>query len=1095
LSSIVVHYLQKRFERQNAAVLYLYLNHEEKETQTLANLFGSLLKQLIEQQGPVVVSAEVRELYQKSRKESRPQVKDIYEVFKSSLSIFKRVFIVVDALNESHEDIQVRLSSQLDEVRSSKVSLMVTQRAESDRLKVGCNICGRQPIKIYYHCRTCANGDFDLCQSCKAEGKHCYDTSHEISELNTTGEIDIRIPNVEMEHYVSWEINNELKAGTAGSSDPRFGNAVPRTRFGRICYENPELIKEIPEKIVPKANGMILLVRLYMDALKVKQNRQQIEDTLDSLPEEFDSNYDQIMERIDSQSRDDSLLARRVLSWIVYTHRPLGFVELQHALAVSLGDTEFNSASIFHKDLLLTVTAGLVRVDTDGFAVRLSHFTAYEYFYKNREKYFSSAAADIARVTLTYLSFRSLSEPCQGIHEDEEFAARLKARPFLSYASEYWGEHVREAGSVSTVQDAVLQFVSDSSRLTSTIQAYWYLDMTGSSGWDVRKGVNSLHVCSWFGLDAAVRELVTRGVDIDSQDEPYHQTALMYACRRGHASIVRILLELGAWVNIRSARESTPLFEAVDGCHLHVVKVLLEREELLVNSTQPHKLNRTALMLAVGARLPDIVDALLERQDIDVNQKDEEGFTALSVAAMVGDDFIVESILYKRDREGRKIVNIDSVNRVGSSALILAAGRDHETIVWQLLECGADPLITDGKGGGTAIQRAVDNGQVDVVQMLLGYKADVQSLDSSGRSLLNSASLNGSSTLVQFLVEKGLDPDFQDQRGRTPLHDAARTGKIDVTKALLNLGANRSLQDRHGRTPHAVARQHGHRRIMLILEGKEDITDDEVAKLGPIPDADNLPVWSLAKLGMKNLVEKAIAQRDSTIRDKDPDSNDTAVHWAVSSKNTDILQLLLETTDICPDAVNDYLRTPLHLAAVHSNFLAATILLSQGAVSLDLPDAWAQTPLLIAQANKAFPLATALIAAGAFIDTRKILVQPLFFAAVELGSADVVEKLILAGADVLAKNALGETGLRIAKENGNKEVERLLLRKKSFYVPMRSYSERSRESASVRSGDSSVGSTPSVTPGATPAVSPRLEVGGRRGSFAFRPRPGQVGGG
>jgi len=1095
MSSIVINHLQEQFEGAITPVVYLYLNHKEKQMQTLVNLLSSLLKQLVEHHNSNRISAEIKNLYLKAR-EARPQIKEIDELLRSSLKDFKRVFIVVDALDECPEDLRIELSRRLHAIRSKEVSLMVTQRAESNRTKLKllvCDICKRHPLQIYYSCTICKTRDFDLCQDCKDRGKNCGDDSHEIFERTQVVEIDVRIPDVEIERYVSWEINNELKPG---SVVPRFTNAVPLTRLGRICHEHPQLKKEIPQQIVAKANGMILMAWLYMDLLKAKQNLKQIEDALSklsSLPPEIDAIYDEVMNRIDDQRPSDSSLARRVLSWIVYTHRPLSLVELQHALAVSDTDVEFNRASIYDKQLLLSITVGLVIVDADGLAVRLTHYTAQEYFDKNREKYFPRTAAEVARVTLTYLSFRSLSEPCQSIREDQELDARLRERPFLSYASQYWGEHVLEAGSDPTIQDAVLQFVNEPGRVASTIQAAWYMDKTGSSGWDVRKDVNSLHVCAWFGLDAAVRELVKRGLDVDSRDKIYNQTALMYACKRGHVTTVRTLLELKASVKVISTRESTPMFEAIQGHHLEVGRVLLEVEDLPVNDFQPRLLCRTALMLAAGGRWEDMVDALLERQDIDVNLKDRGGSTALSIAAEAGYDWVIDSLLGKRD------VDVNSVNQAGSSALILAARKGHKAIVWNLLKAGADSEITDGEGGGTALLRAVDNGHFGVVTALLNEGANVNSLDSRGRSLLHSASLNGNERIVRVLVEKGLDSSIPDRCGRTPLHDSARAGKIDVTKTLLELGANRSLEDCYGRIPHEVARQHGQRRIMLILEGKEDITNEEVANLGPIPDAETLPIWSLAKLGMKSLIEKAVAQESKDITERDPDSNDTALHWAVSANHPEILQLLLDTTNLSPSAVNDYLRTPLHLAAIHRNLLVTTILLSlpptrTAPVFLDLPDQWGETALIMASvSHSSYPLAIALIAAGATIETRKLTIQPLFFAAVDLGNVDAVEKLIHAGADSLAKSSEGLTGLQMAKEAGHGQMIAFLQRNKSFFRPLRTDSERSRESGRNGDGESSVGSTPSVTPGSTPVVSPRPEMGARKASFAFRPRPGQVG--
>lgn len=48
------------------------------------------------------------------------------------------------------------------------------------------------------------------------------------------------------------------------------------------------------------------------------------------------------MERI-KKDPDGEKLANRVLSWITYAKRPLNTAELQHALAIKIGEFEFNA--------------------------------------------------------------------------------------------------------------------------------------------------------------------------------------------------------------------------------------------------------------------------------------------------------------------------------------------------------------------------------------------------------------------------------------------------------------------------------------------------------------------------------------------------------------------------------------------------------------------------------------------------------------------------------------------------------------------------------------------------------------------------------
>lgn len=45
-------------------------------------------------------------------------------------------------------------------------------------LAVYCNVCSSDVDNTHYHCDICDGGDFDLCEKCVAEGKHCEKSEH-----------------------------------------------------------------------------------------------------------------------------------------------------------------------------------------------------------------------------------------------------------------------------------------------------------------------------------------------------------------------------------------------------------------------------------------------------------------------------------------------------------------------------------------------------------------------------------------------------------------------------------------------------------------------------------------------------------------------------------------------------------------------------------------------------------------------------------------------------------------------------------------------------------------------------------------------------
>lgn len=101
LTSIIVEELSLRFSTDTSiGIAYLYFNFRRHDEQKIDNLLASLLKQLAENQPSLPVA--VKELYdQHKKKRTRPSFEDIFNCLKIVTKLYSRVFILVDALDES----------------------------------------------------------------------------------------------------------------------------------------------------------------------------------------------------------------------------------------------------------------------------------------------------------------------------------------------------------------------------------------------------------------------------------------------------------------------------------------------------------------------------------------------------------------------------------------------------------------------------------------------------------------------------------------------------------------------------------------------------------------------------------------------------------------------------------------------------------------------------------------------------------------------------------------------------------------------------------------------------------------------------------
>ena len=113
--------------------------------------------------------------------------------------------------------------------------------------------------------------------------------------------------------------------------------------------------------------------------------------------------------------------------------------------------------------------------------------------------------------------------------------------------------------------------------------------------------------------------LKIRGINVNSIDDN-RETALHWACRKGHTDVVKQLLKApGIDINVTNNYEETPLLLACTKGHIDVVKQLLEVPEINVNAA--NKMGQTALHWAYN-KDPGIVKQLLKVPGINVNVTD-----------------------------------------------------------------------------------------------------------------------------------------------------------------------------------------------------------------------------------------------------------------------------------------------------------------------------------------------------------------------------------------------------------------------------------------------------------------------------------------
>lgn len=188
--------------------------------------------------------------------------------------------------------------------------------------------------------------------------------------------------------------------------------------------------------------------------------------------------------------------------------------------------------------------------------------------------------------------------------------------------------------------------------------------------------------------------------------------ALLWAAERNHKTLVALLLEMGADINIQNKED------LITGTALH--KVVMHRDESIVrllldkgaNVEEVDQYFKTPLHHATFEGFGEMVRLLLEK-GANAEAKDYRGCTPLQIAIQSGANAIIEMLLdHGADIEAR--------NEGGLTALHQAVNYGSIPTVTLLLERGAD-LHARGNHGETPLILAQRNRYKKVKELLRTY--------------------------------------------------------------------------------------------------------------------------------------------------------------------------------------------------------------------------------------------------------------------------------------------------------------------------------------------------------------------------------------
>ena len=554
-----------------------------------------------------------------------------------------------------------------------------------------------------------------------------------------------------------------------------------------------------------------------MDTILQASTVRQIRNILTQAPTDLDGAFQSSVERIHARSKGQREMAFRLINWILCADRPLSYDEIKHAFAVQPDATNLDDEDFVSLPSLLRSCVGLVILDQDSQTLRMVHATALEFF--ERRVDVRIIHTDIATTSLAYLCLDTFkSGACQNTYD---MKARLRAFPFLDYASKYWTRHGRAAGvgsqsltSISVLLQheglrstafQALQYRHDivdselsekvfeslpKGQSTLHLAALWCLEVT------VKRLANSQSVCatdshSWTplhwassnGHEKIVSFLLDAGADMESQDSA-GWSALFWASFRGHATALRLLLGKGTNHLLQDKGGWTALHWAVSAGRENTVKILLDHHNShegtirhVVLPASIAKDSATPLHLPTEARDTNLYDLLTQASVMEQNSAVNPWWQSGEFDPPISNvwAFLIK-FDYGNDESHFSHFTSDSSWSSRISSLRWRSSR----------RTGA---ADESQWNARLLHTSIKDEQFLVAKLLITSGADVNQTI-LGRTALHVAACRKDASYTRLLLEHGADSSKVDRFGQTAFHLAVSNGFVEVSHVLLEAGAN-----------------------------------------------------------------------------------------------------------------------------------------------------------------------------------------------------------------------------------------------------------------------------------------------------------------
>ena len=245
-------------------------------------------------------------------------------------------------------------------------------------------------------------------------------------------------------------------------------------------------------------------------------------------------------------------------------------------------------------------------------------------------------------------------------------------------------------------------------------------------------------------------------------EQQYFNLILNILIKKQNLETIKYLIESEEYktnldVNAKDINGECPLINALYQENNEMIKYLIEHGG---NCNIKNNHGIPLLVLAIQIQNYEIVNYILEKPNIHINEKCKGGYSAFMTAINQNNTDLVESILnYATDNNILININVKDAN------------------------------------GNYPIAKAFNKKNFDMVILLMEYGMD-NNIDINGNSLLSLAYKQNNKKIFKYLIEY-LDVNQLDNNGQSVIFNAADKNDINTVNYLIHCGANLNIRDKY----------------------------------------------------------------------------------------------------------------------------------------------------------------------------------------------------------------------------------------------------------------------------------------------------------